>query len=194
MCAALAVAIVVLVVVPVTAGCADDLGTARDLEASGDLVGALSVYERVLERNPENLEALVGSALDLLLLQRYDEARILQERVIALDCTDVQTRVELGFNYLNHQDLPLDAVRVLREAASLDPTPQHLSFLAQAERVSGDVESAEATLHKALEADPSYARSYDLLIGLLEAAGRLEEVDALREYASLHGVSTDAEP
>ncbi len=47
------------------------------------------------------------------LLGRHDEALALQERVVALDPKDVQTRIELGFNYLNHQKRAADAVRVL---------------------------------------------------------------------------------
>jgi len=175
-------------------GCGNDLGEARDLEEKGDLAGAVTAYQRMLEDEPDDLEALTGAATDLLLLQRFDEALPLQERIVALDPQDALTRVELGFNYLNHQERPLDAVGVFEEAAVLDPSAKNLCFLAQSLTVSGDEVGAEATLRRALESEPAYPRTYDLLIGLLEANGRTDEAQGLRELAMANGVSLESSP
>ncbi len=45
--------------------------------------------------------------------------------------------MELGFNYLNHQNAPAEAVTVFQEACALEPTAQYLSFLAQAQSGGG---------------------------------------------------------
>ncbi len=173
-------------------GCSGPAEEGYDLERQGDLDGAVAVYSKALEEDPDNVDILIALAVDLLFLGKYDEALPVQEQVIALDPNEVQTRVELGFNYLNHQDRPADAVRVLSEAAALDPTAQHLTFLAQAQRVSGDEQTAEQTLRRALDADPEYAYSYTVLIDLLASQGRAEEAAQVKEEALLHGVQVEA--
>jgi tetratricopeptide (TPR) repeat protein len=170
-------------------GCSDPLASARELEEQGDLIGAVAAYQEVLQEEPDNVAALSGAAVCLLLLGRYGEALVLQERVVALDPKDVQTRVELGFNYLNHQGRPADAVRVLQEAASLDPSAKNLSFLAQAQAASGDAAGAESTLLQAVAADPGYAYSYTQLVRLLESQGRAEEAEQLTEEALARGIA-----
>ena len=80
--------------------------------------------------------------------------------------------MELGFNYLNHQNAPAEAVAVLQEACAIEPTAQYLSFLAQAQVAAGDRSAAEATLRKAVDADKTYGRAYTLLISLLGGAGQ----------------------
>lgn len=175
-------------------GCSGNLGEARELEARGDLMGAVAIYEMMLADDPDDLDALAGIATDLLMLQRYDEALEFQERVVALDPEDVQTRLELGFNYLNHQEEPDEAVRVLSEAAALEPSGKHMGFLAQAQVLSGDVTGGEATLREALDKEPQYGRTYELLIGLLQADGRESEVVAVQDLAAHRGVDLEGTP
>jgi Flp pilus assembly protein TadD len=175
-------------------GCGGELGRAHSLEREGDLSGAVAVYRTILQKNADDLQALNGLAVDLVLLREYAEALPVQERVVSLDREDVQTRVELGFNYLNHQDRPVDAVRVLSEASLLDPTAQHLTFLAQAQIRSGEDGRAEQTLRSAMEADPQYAHSYSVLSSLLLANGRTAEAAELKEEARLHGATIATTP
>ena len=135
----------------------------------------MTEYRNLLAGEPENLDALSGLAVALVMLQRWDEALAVQERVVALDADDTQTRTELGFNYLNHQDRPADAVRVFREAAVIEPSGKHLAFLAQAQIAGGDIDGAEQTLREAVETEPPYARAFSMLIDLLEESGRTED-------------------
>ncbi len=79
----------------------------------------------------------------------------------------------------------------LAEAAAIDPTAQHLTFLAQAQNVSGDIGGAEQTLRRALEVDPQYAYSYTVLESLLVSQGRTAEAAELKDLALLHGVTID---
>ena len=172
-------------------GCSDGLAAARSLEEQGDLMGAVQAYDLILEKNPDNIGALSGLAVALLLMQEYDRALPVQERLVALDQEDVQMRVELGFNYLNHQKRAEDAVRVLGEATTLDPTAQHMTFLAQAQVASGDTRSAEATLRHAVDVDPGYGRSYSMLSGLLVDAGRVQDASAVLLLAEARGLQIE---
>ena len=170
-------------------GCGNLLANARESEERGDLNGAVAGYLAALETDPDNLDALSGAAVCLLMLQRHDEALLVQERLVALDTGDVQNRVELGFNYLNHQDRPGDAARVLREATVLEPSAKNLTFLAQAQMASGDSGGAEQTLLQAIGVDPRYAHSYTTLVRLLEAAGRGSEAGQVKAQALQQGIT-----
>jgi tetratricopeptide (TPR) repeat protein len=176
------------------AACGGIAAQARSLERKGDLTGAVSLYRDTLKTDPNNIELLASLGGDLMILGKYDEALPVQERLVSLDAKDVQTRVELGFNYLNHQDRSADAVRVLTEATVLDPTAQHLSFLAQAQIVSGDTVGAERNLRRALEVEPQYAFSYAVLNGLLLGQGRTAEAAKVRGSALSHGVTVESTP
>ena len=188
-------AIVALMILgALVAACSDPAAEARDLETKGDLTGAVSLYKQALQRDPDNVEILDAVAADLTLLGRHDEALPIQEKVVALDSKDVQTRVELGFNYLNHQKRVADAVRVLAEAAAIDLTAQHLTFLAQAQIVSQDMKGAEQTLRRALEVDPQYEFSYSVLESLLVSQRRVAEAAEVKDLALRHGVKLESAP
>jgi protein O-GlcNAc transferase len=171
-------------------GCSDQIGAAQTLERQGDFEGALAAYAEVLKADPDNTRALSGSAVCLLVLKRYSEALALQERLVRLDPNDVQTRTELGFNYLNHQGRPADAVRVFEEAVKLDASAKNLCFLAQALEVEGDTQAAEQSLRQAINADPEYAYSYRLLTDLLQSLGRVDEANEVMQRAMSLGVDT----
>jgi protein O-GlcNAc transferase len=172
-------------------GCSDAQATADALVKRGDLAGAEAIYSELVATNSTDIDALNGLAMTLMLEHRFDEALPLEERVIAADPKDVQTRVELGFNYLNHQGRPDDAVRVLKEAVVLDGSAKNLTFLAQAQATAGKTDEAEQTLRLALTADPEYAYSYTTLVGLLEKNLRYADAAAVRDLAAQHGVKIE---
>jgi tetratricopeptide (TPR) repeat protein len=186
--------VAVLLAGTLLAACGDPTREARDLERKGDLNGAAALYREALQRDPGNVEILAALAADLMLLGKFAEALPVQERVVALDSRDVQTRVELGFNYLNHQDRATDAVRVFTEATAINPTAQHLTFLAQAQIVSGEAAGAEQSLRRALEADPRYGYSYIVLERLLTSQGREQEAAAVGQLALQNGVKLETVP
>jgi tetratricopeptide (TPR) repeat protein len=171
-------------------GCSDPMNDALTFEKQGNLTAALAIYTNVLASDPEDTRALRGSAVILMMAGRYDEALVAQEQLVKLDPSDAQTRVELGFNYLNHQDRPQDAVQVLGEAVALEASARNLCYLAQAQEGSGDAHGAEAeqTLRRAIDTEPSYAYSYQLLESLLRAEGRADEADIVRQQAVTLGV------
>jgi tetratricopeptide (TPR) repeat protein len=175
-------------------GCSDALGDALKMERQGDLEGALAIYGEMLKSDPDDAQALSGQAVCLMLLKRYDEALTVQERLTQVDPTDVQIRVELGFNYLNHQSRPKDAVRVLREAVKLQPSAKNLCFLAQALEAADDTRGAEETLRQAVASEPGYAYSYQLLSALLQKLGRAEEADQVIQQAVSLGIDVTETP
>jgi tetratricopeptide (TPR) repeat protein len=170
-------------------GCSNAMATAEGLVAGGDPAGAQAIYEETLAAEPDDLEALTGLAVVLAMQQKYDEALSVQERVIAADPADVQTRVELGFNYLNHQGRSSDAVRVFSEAVALDGSAKHLTFLGQAQISAGQVQEAEQTLERAIGTEPGYAYAYTVLAGLLDDQGRAEEADQVVAQAASQGIT-----
>ncbi len=172
----------------VAAGCSDPTRDALTLEKNGDWEGALVVYRAVLAEDPDDLEALSGMATALWLLGRYDEALPFQERVVGADPQDIQTRVELAFNYLNHQGRPTDAAKVLDEAVALERSARILTFRGQAEKQAGELERAESSFREAIAVDASHGYAYYQLATLLEEEGRDEEAALVRQDAENKGV------
>ncbi len=175
-----------------SAGCSNELSRAAKAEQAGDLTTAVSLYRNRLEASPDDLEAIKALSAILYMEREWDEALPVQERAITLDPNEAQIRVELGFNYLNHQGQAAKAVAVLLEAAVLEPGAKHLCFLAQAQLAGDDQRAAEETLGKALAADKSYGYTYVLLIPLLERQGRTAEAAQLRAAAGDAGVALEA--
>ena len=170
-------------------GCSDDVSKADALVGRGDPAGAEALYRAALASNPDDLKALDGLAVALTLQHENDEALPIQERVVAADPKDAQTRIELGFNYLNYQHRSADAVRVLGEAVAIDGSAKARTFLAQAQIAVGNSDAAEKTLREAIALDPAYGHSYVVLVALLRDEGRTADVEALLQQAAAHGVA-----
>lgn len=136
-----------------------------------------------------DLGQLTEEAVALMSSGRFDEALPIQEQIAALDPSDAQIRVELGFNYLSHQDRPADAVAVFKEAVDLEPSAKNVTFLAQAYIGADEPVSAEETLRQAIDTDKSYGHSYEVLVTLLERQGRTADVTELRQAADSAGVT-----
>ena len=173
------------------AGCTDGLAMARAAEEAGDPKTAIQLYREHIEQEPEDREALGSLAVLLSLSGDFDGALPIQERVVALDPDDAQTRIELGFNYLNHQDEPAKAAAVMAEAVDLDPTAKNLAFLAQAQNAAGNPAGAEESLWRALVVEPGYGYPYKILLGLLEAQGRTAEALEVRQKATAAGAQIE---
>jgi tetratricopeptide (TPR) repeat protein len=172
----------------ILASCSDRLAQAQEAEDAGDTETAIRLYEEHLQEHPDDLEALEGMAVDLYLSGDFDGALPYQERVVALDPGNVQTRIELGFNYLNHQNEPQKAATVMAEAAELDPSAKVLAFFAQAAIGAGMIDKAEEVLRRAIAAEPEYAHSYVVLVALLEEQGLGDEAAEVRAAAESAGV------
>jgi tetratricopeptide (TPR) repeat protein len=170
-------------------GCADRMSEARSLEERGDLAGSLALYAQIIEDDPNRQAAIEDAAVRFFRMGCFDEALVLEEKLAAVDPKNAQIRVELGFNYLNYQDRAADAVRVLTEAAEIQPTAKFLCFLSQAHSAAGDTRLAEQDLNHAIQTDPGYVHSYQLMVALLEDQGRTGEAQEVVKQASSEGVA-----
>ncbi len=177
----------------VLAACSDSLHEAQSLEAQGDYEAAITIYETLLEARPDDAAAVSGLASNLMIMGRHDEALPWQEKALALNPKDAQTAVELGFNYLRHQQRPHDAVESFRAAVATEASSRNRCFLAQGLMVLDDYVAAEGELREAIESEPEYAYSYRLLIGLLEREGRGREIEETRALAESRGVPLEEE-
>ena len=186
---ALVVLVVLAFVVLSASACSNPLSEAQQAEQAGDVSSAATLYQEWLKTHPDDLTAIKALAGIFYVERKWDEALPLQEKAVSLDRKEAQIRVELGFNYLSHQSKPADAVRVLQEAAALEPTAKYLAFLAQAQLAVGDDKGAEKTLRTALGTDKSYPHTYTLLLTLLERQGRVAEATELRSAAEAAGVA-----
>ncbi len=190
------VAMIVMMCISIICGMVGCSGARAEAEGAlrqGDPARAEAIYRQMLSDNEADLEALKGLAVTLFLQQKYGEALAVQEQVVAADALDVQTRLELGFNYLNHQDRAEDAVTVFEEAAALDGSSKILTFLAQAQEAAGHIADAEATLRMAIDIDAAYAYPYSVLIGLFERNGRDAEAEEVRRAAEKNKAATATE-
>lgn len=186
--------IVVLVLVLLTGlgvSCTDIMAEADRQFAEHDYDGAEAAYRAILESDIDHVDALRGLAVVLMLQGRFNDALSMQEKVIAVDPSDATTRIELGFNYLNHQNRPEDAVRIFTESVILDGSAKNLNFLAQAQESVGNNNEAESTLRHAIEVDPAYVYSYTSLIKLLQKNRRDFEAAQVLELAGKNGISID---
>ena len=183
-----------MVVAVILTSCGSLAAEAQSLESKGDLKGAVAVYREALQHNPNNVEVLAPLGADLMLLGDFNEALPIQERVVALDPKDVQTRLELAFNYLNHQKQPAKAVEHLTQAVAIDPSAKNLTFLSQAQIQVGDLAGAEKSLNKALKTDPKYGFSYVVLVGLLQKEHRTNDAAQVRAQALQQGVDSKLLP
>ncbi len=173
------------------ASCSGTLSQAGKAMESGDLAAAAKLYQQCVAAHPDDVSATKALAAVLYVQRRWDEALPVQEKAVEMDPGEAQIRVELGFNYLNHQEQAGKAVQVFEEACRLQPTAQYLSFLGSAQLSAGEEESAEASLRRALVTDSSYPHAYVVLISLLERQGRAGEVDELRRIAAASGLTLD---
>jgi tetratricopeptide (TPR) repeat protein len=187
--AALLTIVVLATAGAVATGCSNSISEAQKAEEAGDLTVASSLYQKQLDAHPNDLRAVKGLAGILYVERRWNEALPLQEKAVAMDPKEARIRVELGFNYLNHQSAAAKAVTVLEEATVLEHTAQHLGFLAQAQMAAGSSQLAEASLREAMGVDKTYVRAYDLLVTLLEQQGRKADAAAVRSAARDAGLA-----
>lgn len=176
-----------LAVALMAGGCSGQSQTmvkAAEAQEAGALTTAVSLYREQLKNDPENPAAIKALAVDLYMLNLWDEALPMQEKAVALDRKDAQTRIELGFNYMNHQDAAADAVRVMKEAADIEPSAKYLTFLGQAELKSGDLAAAEQALREAIATDKTYGHAYTVLADVLQLQGKDGEAAQLLQTAS----------
>jgi len=160
-----------------------------DLElARKDAKAALPHFDRALEREQNDVPALLGRAQALIALNREAEALASFEAALTVDpsLTDVRRRVEvlkfrgLEQNIARARDLARqgridEAVQAYMTAIARSPdSPFLYREVAALERQKGNLDAALADFRRALAADSGDARSLEQIAEILEEQNDLE--------------------
>ncbi|MEE4109232.1 MAG: tetratricopeptide repeat protein, partial [Halieaceae bacterium] len=137
----------------------DNLRYARSvlLERSGDIDAAERDLRSIIERDPDNSTAL--NALGYTLAnrtQRYDEARELIEKALALSPDEPAILDSMGW-VLYHQGEYEEAISYLTRAFARFPDPEVAAHLGEVLWVSGETGKAMTIWQGALRKDPQHA-------------------------------------
>jgi tetratricopeptide (TPR) repeat protein len=164
----------------------DDVNAASlRLEARDD-TGALALYERALDVNPDNAQASLGMGIVLERLGRADEAGSFYARSIAA-APDPAAYNNLGVWYQRRGKLD-EAEAAYREAIALKPHfAQAHDNLGIIYALGGDDAQAIAAFETALRLDPNSCQAETNLGHALQRARRTD--DARRHWA--HAIATD---
>ncbi len=120
----------------------DLIRSAKEREATGDLDGAISLFEMILERDPRH--AVTLHALGTLLIRRanFSRAASLLEQAVVLCPGEATWHIDLGESYRNLGMLR-DAVGCCLVGLRIRPEyPEGMNTLGLAFRESGNLEGA----------------------------------------------------
>src|SRR5439155_20129547 len=134
--------------------------------AAKDYLGAIEVYERVLQQDPDNERALAGTIASLRMDHRPDEAGPLAERAVAVYPKSVRLLYERGMVRFDQGKHDL-ALRDFKDALTLDPHQAdalqwEVVASSDAHRVAGRFGPAHERLAAALR-DPVLGHSPHIL-------------------------------
>jgi tetratricopeptide (TPR) repeat protein len=114
----------------------------------GDYAGATAAFDRVLDRDPGHVEALVGKAYVAMWQDRFDQADALLGRAAAVSPNDAEVQLALARNY-HFQGRDRDAARHVERVLAREPdrseaqdlkrrlalAPERPGFLARLKRI-----------------------------------------------------------
>jgi Flp pilus assembly protein TadD len=148
--------------------------------ATGDFEAARASYQKAVDKNPNDPEALNGLGQSLVRLGRLEEAVAAFERAVASspDTWTYRFNLARAFGLLGQWDRAIDGYR---EAIRLFPDDYATQYnLAMALHKKGDERGAVAAFQKAIDLAPSEPTFHISLGVSLEKLGRV--ADAVREY------------
>jgi predicted O-linked N-acetylglucosamine transferase (SPINDLY family) len=127
---------------------------------AGDLQQAQTIYQQVLQVQPDNSDALHLLGLIALQLQNYDEAIDLIQQAIRINNTVPNYYNSLG-NAFREQNQLTDATANYQRAVALDPQfAEAYNNLGLALKQSGSLTQAADYFQRALTLNPSLATAY----------------------------------
>lgn len=127
---------------------------ARELEGQGQLDVAIETYHKAMQKAPDH--ALLLSGLGMAYLRKEDvvPARRYLIKAINADSSYYQSRMGLGYIYLQNKQ-PKQAAEHLEASLKLMPTVQSAFLLAEAEESQGNVAKARELYQAVEKADQS---------------------------------------
>ena len=152
----------------------------------GDRVGSLAAFGAALVIEPGHPGIKLELARDLRALDRLDEAEAVHGALLEADAGNVGALVERGHVRRRRQD-PGGAVSAFEIAAARAPHNRDIAIeLARDLQALGRIDEAEASLRRALAADPGHLSTAMQLGGLLRARGNRDAAKVVFRAAVEH--------
>jgi tetratricopeptide (TPR) repeat protein len=144
---------------------------------------AQQVAEKVLSKDPQNIEAIVLSANASTGLKDYATSVKLLEGAVALDAHNVPAWISLGSTRVQQKNLP-EAEKAFLKAREANPKDKNTYVsLANFYRVAGDPVKAEAVFRQALSQFPSDIGVYSPAVEFYVSQKRYDEVEKILRAA-----------
>ncbi|XP_022926162.1 probable UDP-N-acetylglucosamine--peptide N-acetylglucosaminyltransferase SPINDLY isoform X2 [Cucurbita moschata] len=145
----------------------DNLFLANILQSRNKFADALVLYEKVLEKDNENLEAHIGKGICLQMQNMIKPAFESFAEAIRLDPQNVRAFTHRGILYKEEGRL-MEAVESYKKALRVDPSYRPaaeclavvLTDLGTSLKLSGDSQDGIQKYYEALKIDPHYAPAY----------------------------------
>ncbi|MGA2231992.1 MAG: tetratricopeptide repeat protein, partial [Tepidisphaeraceae bacterium] len=165
------------------------LAQARQLHLAGQLEEAASGYRRVLESEPQNVDALHGLGILELQRGRLEEARQCLAEAVAVNSDEWRYHCTLG-QILTAMDRLEEGAAAYQRAADLHPDAVEAQFgLGLALQANGKRKPAIAAYRRALAIKPVYVEAHNNLGNALQAEGHLGE--AIASYRQALAIRPD---
>jgi len=153
--------------------------------AQGKLPNAIAELRKIIDQEPENIEAKLKLARFYLLAagfqgqQWYEEVRRLANEVLKTDPANVDAHILLGNSYAGLRDYGR-SVRKLQNALETDPDNLRAFLdIGTLELQRNHLEEAEAAFRDAVERNPDSPLAYNALGSFFMATGNTEEAEAV---------------
>jgi len=150
---------------------------------------AIDQFEQILRIHPDETAAAVWLARLYRFDNRHEAAETVLQGVLKREPENTEALQQLSQLYVD-QGRPSDAISLLENAAGHSPSGDLLATLGQAELQMHDYAKAEASLRRAIEADPDNPAYRGGLAQALLSQGKLE--DALDQYERLTQLDPDS--
>jgi tetratricopeptide (TPR) repeat protein len=142
---------------------------------------ALALIEQVLEREPENLKALVAAGRIYQQRDESEKAGTVLERAMATDPTDQNIYLLLGRIYWDSGDIS-KTVRVFKQMVDNLPDSYMASFFyGKALQAAGQLDQAEQALLKSLVLEPSLKEPRKELLSIYKIQNQTDKIIGIYE-------------
>lgn len=133
---------------------------AKKLFSKGDMDGAASKFEQILQADPENLYALSNLGVIRFRQDRIDQAERALQKALSVDPHDAFSLSVLGIVHYRQGKFD-DSISDLTRAIALNPNNHEThNYLGITYSQKGYQEAAEKELLKAIELKPNYADAH----------------------------------
>ena len=154
-----------------------------EAQQTGDLEGAMMKFREAAEADPEFAPAFTGIATVAMELGEYEEAATAAERAVTLDPESYRA-LHLRYDaYRNLGDKAKAdaAAKALRQAGDISEATGRIFKEAVDAFEAGDMESAKARFHQALDLDPELVPAYANIAQIYNWEGNAERAAAMAD-------------